>query len=187
MERLIIFFFLLLIFHSNNAKASVEKNIIKNFSETRNLSFKFKQNIDEKNQEGSCVVEYPKKIFCKYKESKKILVSDGKNLVIQNLKNNQYYIYPIEKTAFNLILDKNFLLQKIRSNKGDIVDNKYLRYKFVEGDNQINIFFDISSYNLVGWQNVDIYQNLVITYLFNLEKNIQIKKDQFKLPSPTNN
>ena len=187
MKKLIIFFFLLLIFNSNNVKASVEKNILKNFSETKNLSFKFKQNIDEKNQEGSCVVEYPKKIFCKYKESKKILVSDGKNLVIQNLRNNQYYIYPIEKTAFNLILDKNFLLQKIRSNKGDIVDNKYLRYKFVEGDNQINIFFDISSYNLVGWQNVDIYQNLVITYLFNLEKNVQIKKDQFKLPSPTNN
>ena len=187
MKLIIALFFLIFLFYSDNLNASIKNNIIKNFSETKNLSFKFKQNINEKTQEGNCVIEYPKKIFCEYNKSKKILVSDGKNLVIQNLKNNQYYIYPIEKTAFNLILDKNFLLQKIRSNKGDIVDNKYLRYKFVEGDNQINIFFDISSYNLVGWQNVDIYQNLVITYLFNLEKNVQIKKDQFKLPSPTNN
>ena len=75
----------------------------------------------------------------------------------------------------------------MKFNKGDIVNNKYLRFKFIEGDNQINIFFDINSYNIIGWQNVDIYQNLVITYLFNLEKNIQIKKNQFRLPTPTNN
>ena len=45
----------------------------------------------------------------------------------------------------------------------------------------------MNSYNIIGWQNVDIYQNLVITFLFNLEKNIQIKKNQFRLPTPTNN
>ena len=105
----------------------------------------------------------------------------------QNINNRQYYIYPIEKTAFNLILDKNFLLQKINSSAGDIIDNRYLRFKFVEGDNQVNIFFDINSFNIIGWQNIDLYQNLVITYLFNLKKNVQIKKGQFKLPSPINN
>ena len=68
------------------------------------------------------LIEYPKKIYCKYEKSKKILVSNGKKLVIQNLKNNQYYIYPIEKTALNLILDKNFLLEKIKSSEGDIID-----------------------------------------------------------------
>ena len=182
-----IFFFLIAILCSSNLEASTKKNIIKNFIETKNLSFKFKQNIEDKTQEGNCIIEYPKKIYCTYNESKKILVSNGKKLVIQNLNNDQYYIYPIERTAFNLILDKDFLLEKIKFSKGDIVDNKYLRFKFIEGDNQINIFFDINSYNIIGWQNVDIYQNLVITYLFNLEKNIQIKKNQFRLPVPTNN
>ena len=66
--------------------------------------------------------------------------------------------------------------------KGDIIDNKYYRFKFIEGDNQINIFFDKNSYNIVGRQNIDINQNLVITYLFNVKKNIKIKKNQFKLP-----
>ena len=187
MRRLIVFFFLISILYIDKLDASIKKNIIQNFSETNNLSFKFKQNIDEKTQEGNCVIEYPKKIFCEYNKSEKILVSNGKNVVIQNLNSKQYYIYPIEKTAFNLILDKNFLLQKINSSEGDIIDNRYLRFKFVEGDNQINIFFDLNSFNIVGWQNIDIYQNLVITYLFNLKKNIQIKKGQFKLPSPINN
>ena len=187
MRRLAVFFFLISILCINKLDASIKKNIIKNFSETNNLSFEFKQNIDEKTQEGKCVIEYPKKIFCEYDKSKKILVSNGKNLVIQNVNNRQYYIYPIEKTAFNLILDKNFLLQKINSSAGDIIDNRYLRFKFVEGDNQVNIFFDINSFNIIGWQNIDLYQNLVITYLFNLKKNVQIKKGQFKLPSPINN
>ena len=187
MWRLVVFFFLISILYIDKLDASIKKNIIQNFSETNNLSFKFKQNIDEKSQEGNCVIEYPKKIFCEYNKSEKILVSNGKNVVIQNLNSKQYYIYPIEKTAFNLILDKNFLLQKINSSEGDIIDDRYLRFKFVEGDNQINIFFDLNSFNIVGWQNIDIYQNLVITYLFNLKKNIQIKKGQFKLPSPINN
>ena len=39
------------------------------------------------------------------------------------------------------------------------------------------------SNNIIGWQNVDIYQNLVITYLFNLEKNVQIQKNQYRLRS----
>ena len=186
-NKLKLIIILIFIFHLSNSYASIKKNIIENFSETNNLSFEFKQNINNKTKEGSCIVEYPKKIYCKYNDDKKILVSNGKNLVIKNESSNQYYIYPIEKTAFNLILDKNFLLEKIKLNKGDLVDNKYMRFKFVEGDYQINIFFDLESHNIIGWQNIDLYQNLVITYLFSLKKNIQIKKNQFKLPSRTSN
>ena len=182
-----ILFFTIYLLHFNDLEASTKKSIIKNFNEIKNLSFNFKQNINEKTQEGNCLIEYPKKIYCEYKKSKKKLVSDGKKLVIQNLNSNQYYIYPLEKTALNLILDKNFLIEKIKLSKGDLVDNKYFRFKFIEGDFQVNIFFDIDTKNIIGWQNIDIYQNLVITYLFNLEKNIKIKKNQFRLPSPTNN
>ena len=182
-----IIFFIIYVLNLNDLEASTKNNIIKNFSEIKNLSFNFKQNINEKTQEGNCLIEYPKKIYCEYKKSKKKLVSNGEKLVIQNLNSIQYYIYPLEKTALNLILDKNFLIEKIKLSKGDLVDNKYLRFKFLEGDFQVNIFFDIDTNNIIGLQNIDIYQNLVITYLFNLEKNIEIKKNQFRLPSPTNN
>ena len=179
-----IFFFLNLI---TSANANYKEKIIDTLKNTNNINFNFEQNINGKIETGNCIIEYPKKIYCEYNDKKKILVSDGKNLVIQNLNNNQLYIYPIKRTAFNLILNKNFLIEKIKHTKGDIVDNKYFRFKFVEGDYQINIFFDINSNNIIGWQNIDIYQNLVITYLFNLEKNVQIQKNQFKLPEQTNN
>ena len=63
----------------------------------------------------------------------------------------------------------------MRKNKGEMIDSKYFRFKFLEGDYQINIFFDKVTYDIIGWQNVDIYQNLVITYLFNLQKNVNIE------------
>ena len=41
---------------------------------TKNLSFNFIQTIDDKNEKGNCIIEYPKKIFCEYNvQIKKLL------------------------------------------------------------------------------------------------------------------
>ncbi len=183
MKKIFIVFFYLCFFF-NNLKASEVINIINNFNEIENLSFSFKQNINDKEEKGNCIIEYPKKIYCLYENSnEKLLVSDGKSLVIKNQRINQYYIYPIEKTALNLILDKNFLISKIKETNVDLIDDKFYRFKFDESENSVNIFFDKKTLNIIGWQNIDIYQNLVITYLFDLKINLPLKKDQFKLPS----
>ena len=183
MKKMLIFF-LYLCFFFNNLKASEVINIINNFNEIENLSFSFKQNINDKEEKGNCIIEYPKKIYCLYENNnEKLLVSDGKSLVIKNQRINQYYIYPIEKTALNLILDKNFLISKIKETNVDLIDDKFYRFKFDESENSVNIFFDKKTLNIIGWQNIDIYQNLVITYLFDLKINLPLKKDQFKLPS----
>ena len=183
MKKIFIVFFYLCFFF-NNLKASEVINIINNFNEIENLSFSFKQNINDKEEKGNCIIEYPKKIYCLYENNnEKLLVSDGKSLVIKNQRINQYYIYPIEKTALNLILDKNFLISKIRETNVDLIDDKFYRFKFNESENNVNIFFDKKTLNIIGWQNIDIYQNLVITYLFDLKINLPLKKDQFKLPS----
>ena len=60
------------------------------------LSFDFIQTIDEKKESGFCIIEYPKKIYCEYAGSKKkIIVSNGKSLVIKNRKSGYYYRYPL--------------------------------------------------------------------------------------------
>ena len=183
MKKIFIVFFYFCFF-LNNLKASEVINIINNFNEIENLSFSFKQNINDKEEKGNCIIEYPKKIYCLYENNnEKLLVSNGKSLVIKNQRINQYYIYPIEKTALNLILDKNFLISKIKETNVDLIDDKFYRFKFDESENSVNIFFDKKTLNIIGWQNIDIYQNLVITYLFDLKINLPLKKDQFKLPS----
>ena len=37
-------------------------------------------------------------------------------------------------------------------------------------NNEINVFFDNKTFNLIGWQTKDIYQNLNITYLSSIKK-----------------
>ena len=172
---------LLLISPINEVLATVKDNIIKNLQDIDNISFNFKQNINGKTENGSCIIEYPKKIFCKYNLSnQKILVSNGKSLVIKTI--TSYYFYPLEKTPLNLILDKEFLINKINILNERIVDDKFINYNFSEDDNEINIFFNKINYDLIGWQTLDIYQNLSITYLSSIIKNKELNKNLFLLP-----
>ncbi len=174
-----------LILFINNVSAEVKENIIQNLKNTNNISFNFEQNINGKIENGKCVIKYPKKIFCNYNLSnEKILVSNGKTLVIKT--KTSYYLYPLDKTPLNLILDKNYLLNKIKNSKERHVDDKYINYTFVEGDNKINIFFNKINYTLIGWQTSDIYQNLNIIFLSSIIKNQDLNKDLFKLPEKIN-
>ena len=179
MKKYTIFLFFYLI--SNFAEASNKKNIIQNLKEINNLNFNFEQNIDGKTQKGNCTIQYPKKIFCKYDlANKKILVSDGKMLAIKST--SSYYAYPLNKTPLNIILDKEFILNKIATLNGRVISESLINFTLIVNDNEINLFFDTINFNLIGWQTLDIYQNLNITYLSSIKKNQKINKNLFKIP-----
>ena len=183
---MIKYLFIIIFFSSiNSSSANNKENIINNLIETKNINFDFEQNVNEKIEKGNCVIEYPKKIFCEYSGSNnKILVSNGNSLVIKT--NVSYYLYPLNKTPLNLILDKNYLINKIYNYEERVINNSFINYKINENGSEINIFFDNVSFNLIGWQTKDIYQNLNITFLSSVKKNETINKNIFKLPSPQN-
>ena len=169
------------ILFSSKTLATIKNDIFQNLDDIKNITFNFEQNINGKIENGNCTIQYPKKIFCKYNlDNEKILVSNGRSIVIKTL--NSYYIYPIEKTPLNFILDKNFLLDKINILNERNIDNKFINFNFYENDNQINLFFDKNTFNLIGWQTVDIYQNLSITYINSITKNRKLDKNLFALP-----
>ena len=174
------YFFIFLIFISNT-QASNKDKIIENLQNTENLNFQFEQNINGKIENGNCTIQYPKKIYCKYLKNNKILVSNGKSLVIKTI--TSFYRYPLQKTPLNLILDKNYLIKKIYNLKEKIVNNTQINFTIYENDNKIDIFFDNKTFYLIGWQTKDIYQNINFTYLSSIQVNQQIEKDLFKLPS----
>ena len=183
LKKIILTFFFLLNF-IEPLYASIKDEIINNLIKINNLSFNFKQTIGEKTEEGNCIIEYPKKIFCSYNNLKrKIIVSNGKSLVIKNQINNQYYRYSLKKTPLELILDKDFLINQIKNLESRDVDGKYINFSIINNNNEINIFFDKKTLNLIGWQTEDIYQNLVITYIYKIKYNQKIKKNIFKLPN----
>ena len=176
-------YFLILIFFTllSNTQASNKEKIIENLQNTISLNFQFEQNINGKVENGNCVIQYPKKIFCEYQKKDKILVSNGKSLVIKTKVS--FYRYPLDRTPLNLILDKNFIIKKIGNLKEKILDKIYINFEIVENDNEINIFFDKKTFNLVGWQTKDIYQNINVTYLSSIKINQLVDKNLFKLPT----
>jgi outer membrane lipoprotein-sorting protein len=177
-----ILFIYLIFFINNIALGAIKENIINNLIDTQNLSFNFEQNIDGKIETGNCIIEYPKKIFCKYNTSnEKILVSNGRSFVIKT--KSSYYRYSIKRTPLDYILDKKFLINEIKFLEERVINNKFINFTILKEKNEINIFFDKNNYNLIGWQTLDIYQNLSITYLSSIKKNELLKKNIFKLPS----
>ena len=174
-------YILLLILLASKTSANIKKNIILNLKNIENINFNFEQNINGKIENGNCTVQYPKKMFCKYNlGNQKILVSDGKSLIIKTTAS--YYKYSLDKTPLNYLLDKEFLIKKINESNARIIQKKFVNFKFNENENEINVFFDISNFGLLGWQTLDIYQNLSITYLSSLSINKNLKRSLFKLP-----
>ena len=166
LKYIVIFFFSILISNSN---ANNKERIIENLKNTKSLDFNFEQNINGKIENGNCTIEYPKKIFCEYARSNnKILVSNGKSLVIKTI--TSYYRYPLSKTPLNFILDKDFLINKVGILKERIIDGSFINYTIKENDNEINIFFNKETFDLIGWQNTDVYQNFNITFLSSIKK-----------------
>ena len=123
------------------ANSSPKDKIISQMKLTKNLSFNFKQTINDKSEDGKCIIEYPKKIFCEYSNpSKKKLVSNGKSLVIKTSNKGSYYRYPLNKTPLEFLLDKEYLISKIEELEPRDIDNKYLNFKIFE-DRMKLIFF----------------------------------------------
>ena len=175
------FIFLFLLFSITEASANIKEKIIQNLKATNNLTFNFEQNINGKTENGHCALSYPQKIFCKYNlKNNKVLVSNGKSIVIKT--QSSYYLYPLERTPLNLILNKKFLIKKIENLDERILDNKFVNFKFSEADFEVNIFFDYNTFDLIGWQTKDIYQNLSITFLDSVKKNQKLNSDLFVLP-----
>ncbi len=174
--------FILIFFYPLNILAS-SKQLIKNkLEETNNISFKFIQKIGKKTEQGKCIISYSKKILCKYDDIyNKILVSNGRSLVINSKKIKNYLRYRLKDTPLDLILDKKFLIDKLDQVETIEENDETFSFKIAHNNNLLNIFFDKISYEIKGWTTTDIYQNKVETKLFNIEINMMIDENLFRI------
>ena len=179
--------FILIFFYPLNIFAS-SKQLIKNkLEETDNISFKFIQKIGKKTEQGECIISYPKKIFCKYDDIyNKVLVSNGKSLVINSKKITNYLRYNLKDTPLNLILDKRFLLDKLDNIEIIRENDETFSFEIIHNKNLLNIFFDKDSYDIKGWTTTDVYLNTVETKLLDIETNKMIDKKLFRVQNYIN-
>tara|TARA_B100000287_G_C20195031_1_gene607743 strand:- start:33 stop:587 length:555 start_codon:yes stop_codon:yes gene_type:complete len=184
MKKLILFFFIL---STSHAYSTIKSQIVSNLISTNSLKFRFEQKISKKIETGECIIYYPKKIFCEYDDFyKKVLVSNGKSLLINSNKNDQYYRYSLDKTPLNLILDKEFIISKISDLNKETKINELYKFKLDYENLNIVVYFDDKTLNLVGWTTIDIYQNKVETKLSAVETNVFIDEKIFDIRNYTN-
>ena len=177
-----IFLILIFFLFFNNSYGSIKVEILENLKIINNLTFNFEQIINGKNQSGKCIIEYPKKIFCSYNlKVKKILISNGKSLIVKNITSKQIYHYPLKKTPLELLLDKDFLINELKNSTNNFSEEKNYVLSIKKENIFVKLFFNSKSYDLVGWETEDIYQNKVVTNLFNLKKNQIIDKKIFQI------
>ena len=186
MKKCLAFFFIFFI--NLNAHSSSNQKIINHLKNINSLQFKFIQKIDNNNiEKGECIVLYPKKIFCEYHDiDNKILVSNGKSLVINSDKIKNYYRYPLDRTPLNFILDKKFLISKMKEVENDKNYPFYYVFNFEFENNLIKVFFDKASLDLIGWETKDIYQNQIQTFLSEININVNVEEKIFSLQNYIN-
>ena len=183
MKQNLFYTLILLFFISTNCHSSQKEDIIKNLNKTENMTFNFEQIINEKKENGNCVIKYPKLIYCNYEGIKgKKIVSNGNSLVIKITNSNISYRYPLKSTPLNYILDKDYIISQIKKLEPRIIKNKYINFTLLNENQTINIFFNKKDLNLVGWQTEDIYKNLVITFISKIRINQKIDDKIFRLP-----
>ena len=176
-----VFLFLLINFFSiTSTNADVASKIINNLEKTSNYSFKFIQQINNKKESGNCILVFDRKLNCRYDNSGKILLSDGKNLVIKNKNSDFPNFYKLKNTSFYKLLDKKHLINQLKS--GDIKNKKEkiiieLNYQNID----IKVFFDNEKLFLKGWETTDIYSNSVLTEISVIEINKAVSEDIFNV------
>ena len=170
---LIIFFILI------QKNAHTEPRIIKKISETKNFAFDFEQLINNKKETGNCIISFNNKMICKYDETGKLIVSNGKTLLIKNENSNFANTYKTENTYFKYFLNKEFLISKV---EGNVVEKeKKFLLSINDQSNQLNIFFDKKNYLIKGWETTDLYGNKVRSFIVVKNINQELSDNIFNL------
>ena len=180
LNLLAIFFYFFLL---NISQANFQEQLINKYKEINTLSFDFTQKIGDKIEIGNCYIKYPLLMKCEYPKKKKIIIANGKKLVIVKKRYKKIYQYPLKKTALFYILNKENILNIIQNYEPTNMNNDIIEYELRDSNsNKINIFFDKNSLLLSGWKTVDVYSNEVNFLIKNIETNIFVENKIFKIP-----
>ena len=183
-KKIILYIFFFYLFLTNLSYSNTQQRLVDKLKEIKTLSFDFKQNIRNKEENGTCYIKYSFLLKCNYNNiKKKIIISNGKTVAIIKKKYKKIYRYPLKATSLYFILDKKKILDSIKNGKSNSKNLGFLEYNLkIKKKNKFTIFFDKKSLKLIGWQTKDSYANDVIVSVNNLKINVPINKKFFLIP-----
>jgi outer membrane lipoprotein-sorting protein len=178
-------FIVLSIFFFNfflNTHATEKEFIIRSLSKVNNFTFDFKQIVKKKIETGNCTLVFNNKLKCSYNDKmQKEIIVNNKTLVVLQKRYNKIYFYPISRSPFINILNKNKLINLIQKSDITISDNIELLY-LDENEKKITVFFSKENYELIGWLVEDRFQNEIYFSLKIIKINSEVENKIFNIP-----
>ncbi len=180
LSRTVIFLGLYLIF--TNSSANEKTQIINKLKDIKNIQFKFIQKTNEKIEKGRCILVFPNKLKCDYRDkNEKELIINKKMMAITQKRYGKTLFYPLSKSTFINILSKKELIKII--NKSNIIIDDYINIVFIDSnDSKTLIRFNKKNFLLAGWVSSDQYDNKIVFEIEILFVNQVLKNNIFTLP-----
>ena len=165
-----------------NLRAAEKQFIINRLSEINNFTFNFEQITKEKIETGNCLLQFDNRLKCSYNDDlqKEILINK-KTLAVSQKRYDKIYFYPLSKSPFMNILDKDKLINLIQKSDLKLNDNIELVY-LDKNKRKITIFFNKNNYELIGWRVDDKLQNVINFSLKIQSINTEFDPTIFKIP-----
>ena len=153
-----------------------------NILNTENLKFDFTQKTSKLVEKGICIIIFPGKMKCIYEseEGKELYVTNREIFLIKH-KYQRKYNYRTANTAFEIILNKENLYNKINQVKDVVFKENIIIANITDINNSLSIFFDKKTKNLKGWKMISLDQKEILFEIDNIEKNIIINQ-KFSIP-----
>ena len=178
-----LFINILFLLYFSSSQGSEKLIIINNFNNLESYKFDFIQKSFGKEESGVCYLKRPYYLKCLYDDkSQKQLIINNRVFVVYHKRYNKIYRYPLSKSFFLDLLDKE-KFTKLISNGKIFLNDSFFEINYSERNKgEITFFFDRNTYDLSGWRLIGIDNNITILEIKNFLKNIQINKSFFKIP-----
>ncbi|MBO3758206.1 outer membrane lipoprotein carrier protein LolA [Ciceribacter sp. L1K22] len=135
---------------------------------------------------GKFYIERPGKLRFNYENPSPMrVISDGRNVVIGNMKLKTWDIYPLSKTPLSLLLSDRIDLnhQMVRGVKQEAdLTTIVLGDRTIFGDSTITLMFDPKTFELRQWTITDAQAKDTTVMIFNVQTGVNFDARVFEVP-----
>ena len=171
------------LFFTSISLANFQENLINKYKKINTLSFDFTQKVGDKTEFGNCYIKYPLLMKCEYPKKKKSIIANNKRFAVIKRRHKKIYQYSLKKTPLFFLLNKESILNIIKNYEPTLTNLDQIEYKLSDNNsNEISIFFDKNSLELLGWKTIDSYSNQVDFIIKNIKTNVLIENKIFEIP-----
>ena len=183
MKQLICAVLTVLLFLCNESNASEKNKIIENLKKINSLQFNFTQLSSDGQENGNCILIYPKKMRCIYEDEKKEIIIKDDYLYLINKEENKNYNYSIKDTPLGVMLDKESLIKKLSNiEKFNISNNFIIATVDISSTESVDIYFELKNFTILGWRIKNYDKSTLEFMMKNIKVNIN-SDEEFQIPN----